>query len=407
MIEITIAIIGLIFSSLYAGTESAFLSFNKIKLDIWKKEKRKFTRNADFFFNNPEEFFTTILVGNNFSNIIYSTFATIFLLQYFDEFLSWILLTFVVLFFGEIYPKTLARQHSDRIILELLLIIRFVYYLLKPLVAAINALLALFMRMFNLRSKPMLSFFSREEIEALIQESSASILKHNEERKYVDNALDFSEIKVREALTPRTEVVALELTDSIEDMEAIIKQYGHSRIPVYKDNLDNIVGVVFMYDLLNEPQSIKEIVKPVQTTFENTSCAELLKEFQKKNISIAVVLDEYGGMEGIVTSTDLIEVIFGEFYRQGEDGFIIKKLNRFTYEVDARIDLDELMDQVPVEIPEGEYETLSGFILNKAGRILQKEESLEFDDFRVEVIDASPRKINKVKIVLKKTGGKK
>jgi CBS domain containing-hemolysin-like protein len=402
MIEITIAIIGLIFSSLYAGTESAFLSFNKIKLDIWKKEKRKFTRNADFFFNNPEEFFTTILVGNNFSNIIYSTFATIFLLQYFDEFLSWMLLTFVVLFFGEIYPKTLARQHSDRIILNLLVIIRTIYFLLKPLVAAINALLSLFMRMFNLRSKPMLSFFSREEIEALIQESSATILKHNAERKYVDNALDFSEIKVREALTPRIDVVALELTDSIEDMEAIVKQFGHSRIPVYKDNLDNIVGVVFMYDLLNEPQSIKEIIKPVQTTFENTSCAELLKEFQKKNISIAVVLDEYGGMEGIVTSTDLIEVIFGEFYRQGEDGYIIKKLNRFTYEVDARIDLDELTEQIAVEIPEGEYETLSGFILNIAGRILQKEESLEFKDFRIEVIDASPSKINKVKIVLKK-----
>ncbi len=401
MIEITIAFIGLIFSSLYAGTESAFLSFNKIKLDIWKKEKRKFIANADFFFNNPEEFFTTILVGNNFSNIIYSTFATIFLLNYFDEFLSWVLLTFVVLFLGEIYPKTMARLHSDRVILKLLLIIRGVYFLFKPLVATINLLLSFFMRMLNLEQEPMLSFFSREEIETLIQQSSASILKHNQERKYVDKALDFSEVKVREALTPRTEVVALELNDSIDDMETVIEKYGHSRIPVYKDNMDNIIGVVFMYDLLEKPQTIREIIKPVQTTFENKSCAELLKEFQKKNISIAIVLDEYGGLEGIVTSTDLIEVIFGEFYRRGEEGYIIKKLNRFTYEVDARIDLDELSEHIGLDFPEGEYETLSGFILYEAGRILQIGEFLEFDNFYIEITAATPNKIIRVKIVIK------
>ncbi len=401
MVEIIIAIVGLIFSFLYAGSESAFISFNKIKLDIWKKERRKFTNNANFFVSNPEEFFTTILVGNNFSNIIYSTFATIFLLQYFNEYISWSLITFVVLFFGEIYPKTLARQYSDKIILKLLMVIRGVYFLLKPLVFLLNVFLNLFMKVFKLSKKPMLSFFSREEIEVLIQKSSSVILDHSSEKKYLYNALDFSKIKVREALTPRTEVMALEINDTLEDMESIIKQYRYTRIPVYEENLDNVIGVVFMYDLLLEPKSLTEILKPVHITHENKSCSELLKEFQQKNISIAIVLDEYGGMEGIVTSTDLIEIIFGEFYREGEDGYAIKKLNKFTYEVDARISLDELTEQIPIMIHEGEYEKVSGCILNRAGRILQKNESLEFENFHIEVIDASPQKINKIKIVLK------
>ena len=401
MVEIIIAVVGLIFSSLYAGTESAFISFNKIKLDIWKKEKRKFTRNAQYFVNNPEDFFTTILVGNNFSNIIYSTFATLFLLQYYNEFISWFIITLIVLFFGEIYPKTLARQYSDKIILKLLVLIRGVYFLLKPLVAIINILLTYFMKVLNLSEKPKISFFSREEIEALIHKGSSAILNNSSERKYVHNALDFSEIKIREALTPRTEVIALEINDTLEDMESIIEQYGHSRIPVYRNNLDNVIGVVFIYDLLHEPASLKEILKPVYNTYENKSCPELLKEFQQKNISIAVVLDEYGGMEGIVTSTDLIEVIFGEFYREGEKEYVIKKLNQFTYEVEARIDLDELLEHIPMLIPEGDYETLSGFILNRVGRILQKNETLEYDNYTLEVIDATPQKIKKVKILIK------
>jgi CBS domain containing-hemolysin-like protein len=401
MTEITVAIIGLLLSSLFASTEAAFLSFNKIKLDIWKKEKRKFINSTDFFVKNPEEFFTTILLGNNFSNIIYTTFATIVLLQYYDEFSSWLFLTFIVLFFGEIYPKTLARRYSDRIILKLLFIIRGIFFIAKPLVVAINAILSFFMRYLKLKKEPTHSFFSRGEVEFYIQQSSFAILKHRDERKYVDNALDFSEVKVRESLTPRTEVIALEIDDPIEKMEEIVKKYGHSRIPVYKDDIDNIVGVVFMYDLLEEPNTLKDIIKPIKSTFENKSCAVLLKEFQKKNISIAIVLDEYGGLEGIVTSTDLIEVIFGEFYRHGEDGSVIKKLNQFTYEVDARIDIDELIGQIQIEIPEGEYETLAGFILNKAGRILQKGDSLDCKKFKIEVLSASPQKINKIKIILK------
>ncbi|MEJ2542823.1 MAG: hemolysin family protein [Calditrichaceae bacterium] len=404
MIEIYLAIFGLILSFFFAGSEAAFTKFNRLRLEVWKKRQVKLSKNASIFVKAPEKFFSTILVGNNFANILYTTFATVVFIGYLNKSISWIIIMAVVLFIGEILPKTLFRSVADRIILQTLLIVRIFYILLKPIIEGINYLVESILKVFNLTSQNFSTYFSREEMELLLSTGYKTKTKDSQEQKYILKILGFSESKVREAMIPRTDIIACSKETNWDELEDLMYENKKMRIPVYDKDLDNIMGVAFMYDVINNKEKdINTILKQVPFIPDNKNCLELLREFQEKNISTAIVLDEYGGTAGMVTTDDLIEEVFGDFTQIGELTPQIKALNKFTWVIDAKVELDELSELIGLDFESNESETLAGYILENQGKIPKAEEIIEFDGFRIEILEATEKRIDKVKLILEKS----
>ncbi|HEM49413.1 MAG TPA: HlyC/CorC family transporter, partial [Caldithrix sp.] len=315
-----------------------------------------------------------------------------------------IIILTVVLFIGEILPKTLFRSAADRIILRTLLIVRIFYILLKPIIEGINYLVESILRIFKSEPHNFSTYFSREEMELLLSTGFQTKTENGQEQKYIMKILGFSESKVREAMIPRTDIVACSKDTSWNQLEDLMFEHKKMRIPVYDKDLDNIIGVVFMYDLIgNEEKNIDTILRQVPFVPDNKNCLELLREFQDNNISTAIVLDEYGGTAGMITTDDLFEEVFGVFTQIGELTPQIKALNKFTWIIDAKVELDELADLIGINFEPTESETLAGYILENQGKIPKTEEILEFNKFRIEILEASDKRIEKVKLILSKS----
>ena len=404
MMEIYLAIFGLILSFFFAGSEAAFTKFNRLRLEVWKKRKVRLSKNASMFVKAPEKFFSTILIGNNFANILYTTFATVIIIGYLNKSISWLIIMIVVLFIGEILPKTLFRSVADRIILQTLLIVRIFYILLKPIIEGINYLVESILKIFKLEPHNFSTYFSREEMELLLSTGYKTKTEDSQEQKYIMKILGLSESKVREAMIPRTDIIACSKDTPWEQLEDLMSEHKKMRIPVYNNDLDNIIGVAFLYDIIgNEDKNINSILRQVPFVPDNKNCLELLREFKDKNISTAIVLDEYGGTAGMVTTDDLFEEVFGGFQQTGELTPQIKALNNFTWIIDAKVELDELSELIGIDFEPTENETLAGYILEKMGKIPKTDEISEFDKFRIQILEATEKRIEKIKLILLKS----
>jgi len=392
--DIFLAAAGLLASFFFAGSESAFTAYNKIRLDIWDKQKKRFISAAIFFQKEPEDFFSTILIGNNFANILYTTFATVWLIGYIDESIAWVLITIVVLFFGEIFPKTLFRSLADKIILQTLAIVRIFFWLFKPLIYSLNFLIDIILKIAGIKHKSVMNYFSRDELQMLLH----SGVGRNEEQKYISNVLQLKDVKVREAMIPRTELMAAENSSDWDTLYDNMIQHNASFILLYSDSIDNITGVLFAYDLFRSERDIAKLNRPLRYVPENKSCAQLLREFQRDNISLAVVVDEYGGTAGLVTMDDLIEEVFGEVEPLGQ----VKALNQHTWLLDARIEIDLLEELLDISFEDIQLETVAGLILEKTGTIPAEGARIEFTNFRIEIVRATRKRILKVKLIKNK-----
>ncbi len=390
--EIILAVIGLTASFFFAGSEAAFTAFNKIRLDIWHKQQKRFVNSALFFHEKPEAFFSTILIGNNFALTLYTTFAAVWLIQWFDESLAGILLTLVVLFFGEIFPKTLFRSLADKVILKTLILVRLFYWLFKPLISALNVFIDIFLKMLGVQHQSVKNYFSRDELQLLLHTG----IGKNDEQKYITNVLQFKEVKVREAMIPRTELTAVEKSAGWDAVFKALMDSGDPYVLLYSDSIDNITGAVFAYELLRQERGVEEISRPLRYVPENKSCARLLREFQNEKISLAVVVDEYGGTAGVVTMDDLVEEVFGEAEPEGG----IKALNDHTWLLDAKTEIDMIEEILDLPDMQTEAETIAGLILEKSGSIPAEGEQIEFGAFRIEIMRASSKRIIQVKLIL-------
>ncbi|HHJ53542.1 MAG TPA: HlyC/CorC family transporter [Caldithrix abyssi] len=392
------AILGILATFFFAGSEAAYTAFNKIRADIWRRQKRRFITPLIHFIEEPEKFFTTILIGNNLANILFTTFATVLLMPYMNETEAWATITFIVLFLGEIYPKTLFRLLADRIIIPVTALSQFFYWLFHPAIVVLSWLIEKFLRLFRVQHAGLVDYFSREEMEILLRGAGNLPGVEKERNKYIANVLEFWEVKVREAMTPRTEMVAAEDDATPEDVLDLMVQSDKQHVVIYHDDLDDVRGVVFIYDLIDMPDKLAPIIHPLEYVPENKSCAALLKEFQQKNISVALVVDEYGGTAGLITMDDLIEEVFGDLFEEQAEPQM-RALNKNTWLVDGRYQLDELEEKLKLEFPEGDYDTVAGLVLSQLGHIPKPGEVLRFDGLRIEVVKASAKKIEQLKIV--------
>lgn len=400
--ELILAIIGLVFSFFFAGSETAFVSTNSLRIEIWVRKKLRSAIRAQKYFENPDIFLSTTLVGNNLANVLATTYATIFLISYLDETITWLVITFIILLFGEIIPKVFFRTYAHGFILKIVTVIKIFHFFLNPLILFATKISSLFIRALNIGdSNSEKLIFDKDDILVMLREARLSGVVDEEEQKIISKVLNLPDTLVREAMVPRTAIQAVKENTSITDIRKFISETGKTKIPVYKSTIDNITGIIFMFDLFSDDPSIKEVIKPVTYIPENKKCNELLRDFKKTSTSVAIVIDEYGGTAGLVTLEDLVEELLGEIEESTEksDQSIIR-INKTTWKIKASETIESINEQIKVNIPEGDYETLAGYILFELGRIPESGEKIALKNSSIMVTKADKNHIEEVRMVI-------
>jgi CBS domain containing-hemolysin-like protein len=397
--EIALLVFGLILSAFCSGTETALVSTTLIEAEIWLKKKRKAARWVYYFLSHPDRYLITILVGNNIGIVLFSSVATHYLSPYIGYFLILVFNSFFLLLFGEILPKTLMLELARKAVRFLVLPLILLRWLFWPLYPFLYFISRIVLKLAGERESGLQEFLTKKDLEVLLREGANHGVVAPEERKIISRVFRFSNRKVREVLVPRTEMVCVPATASIAEVKKTIMKSGHSRLPVYGKNLDDIRGAVYAKDLLLRPKRLKDILRDVLFVPQGMLCSELLKQMRAKHQTIAIVVDEYGGTAGLVTIEDLVEELFGEISDEYDGRAVrIRRLADGSVLASARTEVHVLNDELEWELPLGAYETVGGMILSHIGRIPHEGEIVKIDGYEIEILRADRKRIRFVKI---------
>jgi CBS domain containing-hemolysin-like protein len=416
--ELAAIIVLLILSALFSGSEIAFVAANRLKVEVFARSSEVVGPVARDFIHNPAKLLTTTLVGNNLALVAYSTLMAILLEPPFHTLYTdlgadgavadvatlvsqTLVASVVVLFVGEIIPKSVLREIPTRSVFALALPLRATYYLLLPLIKLAAASSNLLIRWFKVDAESF-SQFMRRDFELILEESMrrGELDLDREESELLSNVLALSSIRVKESMVPRTDIKAIDDAMSLADVRRRFVETGHSKLLVYHENIDNIIGVAFAYDLFRQPKSIAEIIRPISAVPESKPSKDLLSQFLNDNISVALVVDEYGGTAGLVTLEDLLEELFGDIRDEfDEDERIVRRIDDHTLIVSGRVEIEELADKFKIELPEGDYETIAGYLMERLGSIPNTPEILQLDGFSFSVLESAANRIDLVKII--------
>ncbi len=415
-----VILICLILSAFFSGMEIAFVSANKIYLEIEKQQSSLNAKFLNFITKNPSRFIATMLVGNNISLVIYGIFMGDRIIQLFFleitlggaidiriVFIQTVISTIIILLTAEFLPKVFFQQFSN-IFMKIFAFPTAIFYtLFAPVTSMIIAISDfILIKFFKTKGDQVQLTFSKIELGNYIEEqleSTKDMENVDSEIQIFQNALDFSEVKVREAMVPRTEIVATEINASLSDIKKLFTNSGLSKIPVFEDSIDEILGYVHAFEMFKKPTDLKKILLPVAFVPEAMKISEVLKLLTKQCKSIAVVLDEYGGTSGIITVEDIIEELFGEIEDEHDQVALYEKqLKDGVYEFSARLEVDYINQNYDLELPENEfYETLGGLIVYLKEEIPAKGTLIELENYDLEIKEVTSTKIERVLLMLK------
>lgn len=413
----------IVLSAFFSGSEIAFVTANRLRLEIKIRQKTMASRYLNRFVRNPEMFLTTTLIGNNIVNIVYATLMTLFLAAPIQiafhsvfgampsEFMVLLIQTtiasLVILLLGEIIPKAIFRINASFFIYWLAIPLQVSYWLFRPFIAIASAVSHSMIRLLKAQSDNVEIIFRRQDIEMILRElreEGVGTDIDREDSEILTNVLELSSKRVKDSMIPRTEIVAVEKHASLDEVLKTFISSGFSKLPVYDESIDNIIGVVIAYDLFNRPSSLDEIIRPVKMVPYSQKSKDLLAEFRESKISLAIVLDEYGGTAGMVTIEDLLEEVVGDIQDEYDtDDYLIKKLNERTFVMSGNVELEDLNEQYPetgIGEPTQDYETVAGFIIHKIDRIPKVNEEILIDRYKFIISKASPAKIETVKMII-------
>lgn len=424
MIEHYWIIIGfaLLLSAFFSGMEIAFVSANKIHVEIEKKQEGFLSQILGRLTANPSKFIASMLIGNNIALVVYGYYmgdvltemlpsATAsdpywmqLLLNDFIVLTQTVISTAVILITAEFLPKVLFQIYANSLIKVLALPAYFFYLLFSGFSWLVMKVSDFVLRIFfKTAGDEITQAFSKNELGDYINEQMEAVSENDEidsEVQIFQNALEFSEVKTREAMIPRTEICAVEYRDRLSELSGLFTETGFSKILVYRENIDDIIGYVHSFDLFKKPQSIRSIMKPVEYVPETMLIQDTLNLLTRKRRSMAVVIDEYGGTSGILTVEDIIEELFGEIEDEHDVvEYREEQIDDNTYLFSARLEVDYLNEQYKLNLPESEeYETLGGLIMNQTEAIPEKGFKMDIDTFVLDIVEVSNTKIELVKI---------
>ena len=401
--DFILLIILLFFSAYFSGTELAFIVSNKLKIEVKARKKNIAAKSAYHFVKNNQAFFSTILIGNNIVNIAFASIATVVLADHFgwNNYAILLTVTIFTLIFGELIPKYIAREGADSLILIFSVPLRLLSIILYPLIKLTTHLSKLLTERKQESAEKRAHLFDREDMKILVDEGHKAGYVEKEESSFITKVFDFSEQKVYEAMRPRTEIAGISIYDSVTNAINLFIESGFSKVIVYEDDLDNIKGFILAKDLFSEPKQIKDIIREVQFYPETKKSIEILNEFLSSNVSIAVVIDEFGGTAGIVTMEDMIEELFGEIKDEYDiEETICRKISKESYIISGKVEIDHINDKYGFNIATGAYETIAGFIIENLGYIPKPNETVNIDNYKFLIIRADKVRIELVKLTL-------
>ncbi|WP_025663365.1 hemolysin family protein [Aquimarina megaterium] len=414
-LHIIVIILSLILSAFFSGMEIAYVSSNKIHIEIEKKQGGFISNILARLTKKPSKFIATMLVGNNIALVIYGFYMGEILMKiiagYFPEIAGSITLllqtcisTLVILITAEFLPKVFFQIYSNTLLKAFSFPAYVFYVVFTPISSFVIWVSDFVLKKFLKTDGDQVQLaFSKTELGDYINEQMETIEEHDEidsEIQIFQNALDFSDVKSREVMVPRTEIVGVEKLQSIEEVSTLFIDTGLSKIIVYNNTVDDIIGYVHSFELFKKPKSLRSILLPVVFVPETMFVKDVLNLLTKKHKSIAVVIDEYGGTSGIITVEDIVEELFGEIEDEHDSVELIEEqLSENDYRFSARIEVDHINESYKLDLPEDEnYETLGGMIVNHTEEIPQQGEEVKIDGFKIKIIETSNTKIEIVEL---------
>jgi CBS domain containing-hemolysin-like protein len=415
-IEDSIILLCLVLSAFFSGMEIAFVSSNRIFIEIEKNKATITARILQFITKNPSRFITTMLIGNNISLVVYGIFMGDKIIQLIFPTLENVELPLEILFYqtlistgiilltAEFLPKVFFQLYANQLVRFFAFPAAFFHAIFTPVSLFVLKITNVLLRiLFRSKTEELELSFSKIELGNYIEEQVEGVQNKAQldtEIQIFQNALEFSTVKAREVMVPRAEITAIEKEKPIEELRALFASTGFSKIPVFNENIDDIIGFVHAFEMLKQPNSIKQILLPVEFVHEPNTVNDVLSRLTRKRKSIAVVLDEYGGTAGLLTIEDIVEELFGEIEDEHDRiDHHEKQLSPTHFEFSARLEIDYINETYSLELPKDEnYETLGGLIVFYTEEIPKKGLVLNLDKYQIEVSQVSSTKIERVSL---------
>ncbi|MBU1026237.1 MAG: hemolysin family protein [Candidatus Margulisbacteria bacterium] len=419
MAEIILLVVLFVLSAFFSAAETALTSLSRLKVGRMVEQKIKGAKTVEKLKQKPSEWLSTILIGNNLVNIAASAIATSMIISFFTE-KGWGsiavaigaatgIMTFLILVFGEIIPKTVALRNAEGLALfsaPLIFVLRFIF---QPIALLISFISRPFIKLFGGFAPTKGAFVTEEDIRLILAAGQKEGVIEEEEREMITSIFEFGETIVREVMTPRPDITAVDGAKSLSEAIKVIVESGHSRIPIYESNLDNIIGVIYAKDLLRNLDkgkeitgTIKDYLRPAIFIPEVKKVPELMHEMQVARTHVAIIVDEYGMTSGLVTLEDLVEEIVGEIHDEFErEEKMVEKVDENTFVVNGRISIKDLNDALKLNLPEKdkEYDTIGGFIFGQLGKAPSVGNIVRFENLLISVERVLRRRITRVKLV--------
>ncbi len=405
------------FSAFFSGMEIAFISSDKLRVELDRNNSGLTSKILNIFYSHPNDFISALLVGNNIALVVYgilmATVINRFMLtplQLTDNeglclTLQTIISTLIVLVTGEFLPKTLFNLNSNKMLRIFAVPAYIIYVILYPVSKFTSALSRGVLRMMGLKVNKQASerAFTKIDLDNFIQSSIDSNKNENnltDEIKIFQNALYFSEVKVRDCMVPRTEIEAVEFNSSIENLKSHFVESGNSKIIVYKEDIDHVVGFIHSSEMFHNPDDWTQHIKEMPIVPETMPAQKLLKRFMQQKKSVAIVVDEFGGTSGMVTMEDLVEEIFGDIEDEHDNtNYVAKQIGEGEYIISGRLEIEKVNEQLGLDLPEAEdYVTVGGLILHEYQSFPKLNEIIRFDKYEFKIIKNTTTKIELVRL---------
>jgi len=417
-LTISVIIISILLSAFFSGMEIAFVSANKMHIELEKKKENFLSKILDKLTQNPSKFITTMLVGNNIALVVYGYFMGELLMRYLNPYISntfailltqTIISTLVILITAEFLPKAIFRIFANEA-LKIFILPAYIFYIIFYFISDFIIFISDFILrvFFNTKQDNVQLTFTKAELGNYITEQLETVTNNDHvdsEIQIFQNALDFHDVKAREAMIPRTDIIALEVNSTIKNLKELFIETGLSKVIIYKNSLDDIIGYVHAFDLFKNPKNIRTILLPIEIVPETMMINHILNQLTKKRKSVAIVLDEYGGTSGLITIEDIIEELFGEIEDEHDSIALLEnKINDREFEFSSRLEVDYINSTYNLSLPEDDaYETIGGLIVDFTEEIPTQNEVIKIENFQFTITKVSAAKIENVylKILLK------
>lgn len=431
LLEVFLIFILVLLNAFFAATEMAVISLNKTKINYMANEGNKKAKLLVKLLEEPSKFLATIQVGITLAGFLASASAAVSISQYLTEVIKEIgipyisgavdeislvlvtlILSYISLVLGELVPKRIALQNAEGIAMFAVRPIGFISKIALPFVKILTASTNFFARIFNLKAEGMDEEVTEEEIRMMIDVGEENGVLNETEKEMIDGIFEFDNTLAKEIMTPRTNVFGININTPIEELIDEVLEQQYSRIPVYEEETDNIIGILFMKDLFCEltrkkPKEIdiRSLLRPAYFVPETKNTDILFRELQKSKNHIAILIDEYGGFSGIVTIEDLIEEVMGNIFDEYDEDYesseYIQKLDNNTYIVNGMVSIDEINERLEIELPSEHYDTVGGFVIDLLGSIPKEDEEhvAEYENLVFKVEKVNEKRIELLKII--------